>query len=61
MTTSAPRALWISMTFSGVKRWEEPSMWLWKTTPSSRILVDAGEGENLKPAGIGEDRARPTA
>ena len=28
-----------SITVSGVNRWLEPSMWLWKTTPSSRISL----------------------
>ncbi len=43
MTMSAPSwSAWISMARSGVSKWREPSMWLWKTTPSSlkrRILA----------------------
>jgi hypothetical protein len=35
MMMSAPRWRWTSIERSGVRRWREPSRWLWKITPSS--------------------------
>jgi hypothetical protein len=49
MTTSAPRVRWISMTDSGVNMCSEPSMWLWKRTPSSSIRRISASEKTWKP------------
>jgi hypothetical protein len=49
MITSAPRLRSISITFSAVKRRHEPSMWLWKSTPSSSIFRSPSSENTWKP------------
>ena len=56
---SAPSAISISSAFSGERKCSEPSRCERNVTPSSRHLAQIAEAENLKAAGIGEDRVRP--
>ena len=46
---SLPMMPWTSTTFSGVKTCLEPSMWLWKVTPASRIFLSPESENTWKP------------
>ncbi|CCZ98052.1 unknown [Alistipes sp. CAG:157] len=46
---SAPMVRWVSMTFSGVKRWREPSIWELKRHPSSVSLRHCASENTWKP------------
>lgn len=52
---------WVSMTFSGVKRWREPSIWELKRHPSSVSLRHCAEREYLETAAVGQHRFVPCA
>ena len=49
MAMSLPSFCCISMELSGVMRWREPSMWLRKSTPSSRILRSPASENTWNP------------
>jgi len=51
---SAPRDLWISITFSGPRKWVEPSKCDLKVTPSGDIVLSFEKAVYLKPATISQ-------
>ena len=46
---SASSHRWISIAFSGVSRWREPSMWDWKVTPSGVIRASLASENTWNP------------